>query len=352
MFFGRDNDIVRVRDALNRRRRNNAKGFILVLGASGCGKSSLVRAGVLPRLKRASADDGSSGAWVIPPPIAGGKGLEGLAISLALAFKEAGQPRKLTTMRRRLRAPSDLRTLAGELLIARGSGEGAVLLVLDQLEEVFGTAEGSEARAALRLLLDASADAASTVIVLATMRSDFLNLFQLFEGAADRYESVPLDPMLDARFGELIEGPADRFGLRLDAGLSARLIEDTRYDDALPLLAFTLEKLYAKRGPDEALTLQAYQELGGVSAAIKQAADAILSDTGYAGLGADDPRMRDVRRAFYSLAQVGQEGQFTRRVARWSPAAPFLQGGARPLRQPAPAGVQLRKRRANGHCRP
>src|SRR5512135_2147437 len=47
VFFGRDDDISRVREVLNRRRRNNAKGFILVLGASGCGKSSLVRAGVL-----------------------------------------------------------------------------------------------------------------------------------------------------------------------------------------------------------------------------------------------------------------------------------------------------------------
>jgi hypothetical protein len=51
VFFGRDDEIVRVRGMLNRRRRNNAKGFILVLGASGCGKSSLVRAGVLPRLR-------------------------------------------------------------------------------------------------------------------------------------------------------------------------------------------------------------------------------------------------------------------------------------------------------------
>ena len=58
VFFGRDDEIARVREVLNRRHRNNAKGFIVVLGASGCGKSSLVRAGVLPRLRRASGDDG------------------------------------------------------------------------------------------------------------------------------------------------------------------------------------------------------------------------------------------------------------------------------------------------------
>ena len=221
-------------------------------------------------------------------------------------------------MRGRLAAASDLRTLGSELLLAHSAPEGSVLLVLDQLEEVFGTPEGSEARAALRLLLDASADAGSPVVVLATMRSDFLNAFQLFEGAAERYEEVTLDPMPRSRFGEVIEGPADRFGLDLDPGLSERMVEETAYNDALPLLAFTLEKLYEKCKAQGRLTLKAYDELGGVSAAIKHAADAILEETGYAGLPADDPRMRDLRRAFYSLARVGEEGQFTRRIARWS----------------------------------
>ncbi len=174
------------------------------------------------------------------------------------------------------------------------------------------------ARAALRLLLDASADTASRLVVLATMRSDFLNAFQLFPGAAERYEGIPLDPMPNDRFAELIERPADLFGLLRDPGLSERMANETGFDDALPLLAFTLKTLHAKCGEDGPLTLRAYQELGGVSAAIKHVADEIMSSTGYAGLPADDPRMRDLRRAFYSLARVGEEGQFTRRTAQWS----------------------------------
>jgi formylglycine-generating enzyme required for sulfatase activity len=116
----------------------------------------------------------------------------------------------------------------------------------------------------------------------------------------------------------VIEGPADRFGLDLDPGLAERMAEETAYDDALPLLAFTLEKLYGRCKAAGRLTVQAYDHLGGVSAAIKHTADAILKETGYKDLPADDPRMRDLRRAFYSLAQVGEEGQFTRRTARWS----------------------------------
>lgn len=71
---------------------------------------------------------GSTAAWVIPPPFMAGKGLEGLAISLAHAFKEGGQPRELASVRPRLETVSDLRALASELLVARGLPEGSVLL--------------------------------------------------------------------------------------------------------------------------------------------------------------------------------------------------------------------------------
>jgi len=328
VYFGRDNEIDQVIAVLNRRRRNNARGFILVLGASGCGKSSLVRAGVLPRLRRAGGDEDARAAWLIVPPFLGGAGLDGLALSLAQAFKHTGEPRDLAAVRGRLAGAGDLRTLARELLLAGNAPEGSVLLVLDQLEEVFGTADESESRAMLGLVLDASADGASPLIVLATMRSDFLNAFQLLEGAAERYEKVTLDPMPRSRFAEVIEGPAERFGLDLDPGLGERMAAETAYSDALPLLAFTLERLYGTCKAEGRLTVAAYEALGGVSTAIRHAADQVLEQAGYAGLPAEDQRMRDLRRAFYRLAHVGEEGQFTRRTADW-----------RDLRDTACAGV-------------
>jgi energy-coupling factor transporter ATP-binding protein EcfA2 len=237
VFFGRGAEAGKVIDVLDGRRKGAANGFVLVLGASGCGKSSLVRAGVLPPLKRASKD--AAARWVVVPPFMAGKGLEGLALSFAQSFKDAGQPRELGVVRGCLAGTRDLITLGSELVFAHGAPEGCVLIVLDQLEEVFGTPEGSEARTALRRLLEASADGSRSVVVLATMRSDFLNAFQLFEGAAKRYEEVTLDPMLPSRFSEVIEGPAKRFGLDIDAGLIGRMVQDTAYNDALPLLAFT-----------------------------------------------------------------------------------------------------------------
>jgi hypothetical protein len=319
IYFGRDDEIDQVLAVLNRRRHNNAHGFVLVLGASGCGKSSLVRAGVVPKLERASK--GARTGWVLVPPFMGGRGLDGLALSLAQAFNDAGQQRELSALHDRLSAAGDLRALANELMLAHGAPEGSVLLVIDQLEEVFGTPgtpEASNARAMLGLLLNASAGRRSPVVVLATLRSDFLNEFQLFEGTAESYEKVTLDPMQRSRFGEVIEGPAERFGLTLDAGLAQRMVEETTYNDALPMLAFTLKKLFEKCESHSRLTFKAYDELGGVSAAIKHAADDILEVSGYDGLPAGDARMRDLRRSFYSLAQVGEGGQFTRRIAHWS----------------------------------
>ncbi len=136
--------------------------------------------------------------------------------------KDAGKPSDPDAIRERLKAARQtggageeavrsLRELAVDLLADHRLTDGMVLLVLDQLEEVFATPEGSEPRTMLRLLLEASADPTSRLAVLATMRSDFLNAFQLFEGAAERYEKITLDPMPRPRFAEVIEGPADAF---------------------------------------------------------------------------------------------------------------------------------------------
>ena len=316
VYFGRDTEIDEVIAILARRRRNNARGFIVILGASGCGKSSLARAGVLPRLRRTNSEDGGRAAWLIAPPVLAGKGLDGVSLSLAQAFKDAGMEKELATVRAEVDAAGDLCKLTRELLLAGDAPDGHVLLLLDQLEEVFATPEGSDARAMLRMLLEATSTPGSPLIVLATMRSDFLNNFQQFEGVTGRYEELTLDPIPRSTFATLIQGPADRFGLDLDAGLAERMSSETAYNDALPLLAFTLEKLYTACQPERRLTLGAYEQIGGVSGAIADTADAILREKGYDVLSDDDVRMRDLRRAFHALAQVGEAGQFTRRIAR------------------------------------
>jgi hypothetical protein len=343
VFFGRRDDVKRVQEALNRAGGYQAPGFVLVLGASGCSKSSLVLAGVLPPLDPTRLGKTATGRWVVPAPFTAGGGLDALVRALDLAFEDTQKPQPVGAVRNRLpsadtidedpgAAAAALRTLASDLLTARGLAEGRVLLVLDQLEEVFGTPPGSEARALLRLLLAAGADAGSPVRVLATMRSDFLNAFQLFPGAAEHYTDVTLDPMPRARFAELIEGPAARFGLDIEPGLTERLVEDTAYDDALPLLAYTLEQLYKEGGADDRLSIDEYRDLfppvhvhkddgstieyRGVSAAIKHVADRILGEERYArffGLNLRPPDA-DAGRAAVPWQRMGWPGDGLRRI--------------------------------------
>ncbi len=314
IFFGRDTEIDSVIDTLVRCRRGNGPGFILILGASGCGKSSLARAGVVPRLKSNAAASG----WLIAPAFFASKGNDGLAFSLSTAFAEVALLDDLNILREGSATTKTLRSLAEKVIQARRMTDGCLLIILDQLEEVFELLEDSPQRSMLKLLLEASAEPRSPIMVLATMRSDFLNDFQLFEGSATQYTALTLDPMTRNRFSEVIEKPADRFGLRLEAGLTNRLVEETGYSDALPLLAFTLEKLYARCKSGEILTIQAYEDIGGVPAAIKYAAEAILKEAGYAPRSIADQRMCDLRSAFYSLVRIGEVGQFTRRTSTWS----------------------------------
>ena len=123
----------------------------------------------------------------------------------------------------------------------------------------------------------------------------------------------PSIPRPSEHFGEVIEGPAARFGLPLDAGLTERLVADTSYNDALPLLAFTLEKLYLACEPEGPMTLKAYERLfppvkvreqrdkaveyRGVAAAIKHVADEILDPTGAARHGRAKPEAGSPREA-------------------------------------------------------
>jgi len=275
VFFGRDADIVRVVQQLTSLALS-APGFLLLLGASGTGKSSLVRAGVVPRLR---AD--RQRRWLVLEP-----------------FKPGLDP--IAALRSVLREPLD----AAQLVTQEpqdGDGEGAglsrllhslssaaqapVVLVIDQFEELLadGNREGERFLAFLQGLLSTEL---AEVVVLATMRTDFLAPLQsrvpdLF--GRDTTTTELLNPIRLEDFGELISGPAKRSNLELQPGLRERLVSDSGGGDALPLLAFTLEKLWQKwkdrggpivspRGERWDLTVAEYDALGGVAGAVSSQA--------------------------------------------------------------------------------
>src|SRR5262249_18780969 len=160
--------------------------------------------------------------------------------------------------------------------------DSELVLVLDQLEELFTLVEDDERRAHFLTIIErAVADPRSRLRVVTTLRADFYDRPLLYSGFAellrDHVEAVvPLKP---DEFERAISGPAGRVGATLEAGLLAEMIADVADEPgALPLLQYALTELYERR-VGNVLTRDVYHEIGGVSGALAGRAEEI-----YAGL--------------------------------------------------------------------
>jgi hypothetical protein len=195
-----------------------------------------------------------------------------------------------------------------------------VVIPIDQFEELLGRGDvrdpevTSAADAFLGLLADLLAKEGSQVLIIVTLRSDFYGQLQLHSSGLNRLagQPIPLGPMDPAGFRQVIEGPAQRVGLRLESGLSDALVGDTATGDALPLLAFTLQELWEGRVAGTGLTLMQYEGFGRLSGAVQRKADAVLSSS-----GAADGEIAALREAFVGhLIGLTSDGQTAKQPAR------------------------------------
>lgn len=310
LFFGRDRELEEL-DRRLRSLRQAGRSLLLVLGASGCGKSSLLRAGILPRLRLEPS------TWLVLDPFRPGADdpFEELALSLNLALRARDQAEAPEAPRRAL----DLQTLFSRLRRAHDTRDATVVVPIDQFEELL--AGGGEAFLAMLAQLLEAED--GRLLVIATLRSDYLGSLQLHPSAvAGRADQFLLNPMRPEGILEVIEAPAARVDLGLEPGLSLRMTEDTRSGDALPLLALTLWELWKAHGAEGRLTLQHYEAFGGLEKAVERVAQEALQ-----GSMVSDTDRRALRDAFIpALVRLGEQG-FSRRPARWSE----LPVAARPL---------------------
>jgi WD40 repeat protein len=279
IFFGRDAPIAEGIDALRRMRDGSAKSMLVILGASGAGKSSFLKAGLLARLKR---DGGNFLVLpVVRPERAALTGTYGMAASLSCDPADLKALPDFVDLFARLRAPvvERLRRIAensGEIYATRPP---TIVIPIDQAEELFA-AENSEAGHVFELLAGAVRTDPDTIIV-ATIRSDSFEKLQ----DEPRLAEVQMLPFGLARlphgaFKEVIEGPARLANPKfaIEAALTERLLEDLQAGDALPLLAFTLERLWLRHRGGGTLTLAEYvDDLGGLQGAIKGAVEAALA---------------------------------------------------------------------------
>jgi WD40 repeat protein/energy-coupling factor transporter ATP-binding protein EcfA2 len=275
VFFGRRSETAELRDKLQPTLQRARGQFVLVVGPSGSGKSSLVAAGLIPQLSR------TPDRWTIVPPFAPGQQpLDQLSRSLARALNAQAHPADASDVARQLAGGPGALIEMAQLLCenrARHSIVPRVLLVVDQAEELVTRASPEEGARFLRMLRGAL-DLDSPLWIVATMRSEFLSLSLNRVGAADVFDDIyAVGPLRGERLPQVVEGPARRAGIDFEVGLVQRMVRDTVGGDSLPLLAFTLRQLYELATPGEPIRQADYETIGGVVGALRRQANNTLA---------------------------------------------------------------------------
>jgi WD40 repeat protein len=324
IYFGRDDDIRRVIERFNARRAQGGAKLIAVLGASGSGKSSLLRAGVLPRLKHDKRN------WIALPPFRPQlHPLEELAQAVADSLGQSADWRHWRDAFAEDDLSHVLSDLARDLRAAHSANEAQILITIDQAEELFGAAEKTEAEKFLRVI-NSFLDERLPFLVVMALRSDYLGQLQEAPGLTSPFEEFSLKPMPLVRIRDVIEGPAKVAGLSVDDALVSAAMNDAATDDALPLLAFAFRELYDRFGQSGRLTVEAYKALGDeaerlspLENAVRRKADEVI--------GAAKPTPEDLqalKEAFVpAMVRVNAEGEYARRPARFD----ALPAKSRPL---------------------
>jgi formylglycine-generating enzyme required for sulfatase activity len=290
IFFGRDAPIIEALDRLRGLRETTPPRLLVILGASGAGKSSFLRAGLFPRLAR--DDRNFLPLPVIRPERAAISGESGLLAALEGAFAAAG----ITVTRADLRLAIQAGAAKLKPLLQALADKGTPIAVdthvepkpplliisIDQAEELFLAEAHDEGQSFLSLLRDLLNDDVPAIIAVFTIRSDNYERLQLakeLEGV--RQDTLSLPPMPKGSYAEVVKGPARRLEgtarvLKIEDALVEALLADIEAGgakDALPLLAFTLERLYGEYHAGGNLKLLYYNDLGRVKGSIEAAVE-------------------------------------------------------------------------------
>ena len=310
LFFGREDQTVELLKRLGQAR------FMAVVGTSGSGKSSLVRAGLLPELHGGTMTDAGS-SWEIAVMRPGGDPLT----NLAKALEDSGiYDTDEDGYYRHLRAMLGRSTMGLIEAVTQSALEEQdnLLIVVDQFEEIFRFRSSSgkhaeEAANFISLLLEATKQTGKSIFVTITMRSDFLGDCSQFRGLAEAVnEGEYLIPRLNRNQRRLaIEGPVKVGGKQIEARLVQQLLNDIGDDpDQLPILQHALMRTWEyheKDGGGGALDLEHYEATGGMKEALSRHADEV-----YQELKTDEDRIY-CQRIFKALTERVSEGRGIRR---------------------------------------
>lgn len=313
LFFGREKQI----DELLRRLRSNR--FLAILGTSGCGKSSLVRSGLIPSLQGgAMVRAGSS--WRVALARPGGDPLGNLATALAAPGVLAGQDETGENGRSFVEATLRASRLGLVECVqqARLPEHDNLLVVIDQFEELFRFQHASsrdDALAFSKLLLEGARQQQLPIYVALTMRSDFVGSCMEFTGLPEAVnEGLYLVPrMLRDELRSAITGPVAVGGGTIAPRLVARLLNDVGDDpDQLPVLQHALMRTWdlwrQDCSPGEPLDLRHYEAIGTLREALSR-----HCDEAYGELDASEQRIAELM--WKALTDRGTDGRGLRRPA-------------------------------------
>jgi WD40 repeat protein len=317
VFFGRDRLTATLVGTLTQ------SGLVMVTGASGAGKTSLLRAGLVPALARGVQVPGSS-SWLQVQMVPGPHPLTEL--SARLAQLSDGDP---AVIRKGLAdAPGDAHLLVSDIVWAaadrqRGTDAARLVLIIDQFEQVFA-ATGEEGRLERAAFLEAVCAAATLpaggrgeppALAVIAVRGDYWDRCAAYPELVPAMErgQVVVGPMAEADLRRVITGPAEASGLGLEPGLADAILADLRSAGdcvgVLPLLSQALALTWEKREGDQ-LTRLGYQGTGdaaGIAGAVEVSAEAA-----YRGLAGNQQAIaRDV---FRRMTAMGPDHRPARRA--------------------------------------
>ncbi|MBE9002618.1 pentapeptide repeat-containing protein [Nostoc sp. LEGE 12447] len=303
-FFGREVFIEELFEA------TKTRNFIPVLGASGSGKSSVVLAGLVPKLQQ-------EGHWKFTHFRPGSNPFYGLAEALVPLYTpdlddtdRIAQTRKLANYF----CNGDVLLVDVIAKIQQNHPHHRVLLIADQFEELYTLCNDEKTRShfldsLLTIIQSPTSKSLSTVFV-ATMRVDFLSYALSYPEFADRLKAdiKLIRSMNRSELSEVIVKPALKLGVTFQDGLIERILDDVESEPGnLPLLEFALTLLWEKR-TDKQLTHAAYEAIGEVQGALASHADTIYKNLNVT-------QQQQVSKIFMQLVRPGEGTEDTRRVA-------------------------------------
>ncbi|MEM9513366.1 MAG: BTAD domain-containing putative transcriptional regulator [Actinomycetota bacterium] len=295
-FFGRDEFVDELVE------RAGTHRFLAVVGPSGSGKSSVVRAGLLPRIRRGGL--GVDGAVLISEMYPGShpfEELEAALVRVAVAPTAGVMSELLGDERGLLRVTKQILP----------DDDSELVLVIDQFEELFSLTNDTATRDLfLASLVEVANDERSRVRIVVTLRADYFDrpLQHAEFGALLRTGLVPIAAPREHELAAAIIEPARQAGLDIESGLVARIVRDVADEPgALPLLQYALTALVEAR-EGRVLDVAAYERIGGVDGALAQRAEEIHN-------GLAPPAQAAAREVFLRLVRVDEHSDDTRRRA-------------------------------------